>query len=1405
MPLYDPTPEEQEWYDEQMRSDMLRNISRPPRIDASFTEAGMTYATTDYGSAASYAINRAAFASGYPIPSEYTRRVSSYGQSTMPYRPVMYYTDMDRAQALEAAGRPAGQFEIPGEMQRFRGGTPPPAEGMTRFYKGYYEPTPVTADTPPEQVLRQEYLRSEASRQPYVQHAQTSTDRVVQSLRAGLHENAQATHQTSTDRIVQDLRSGLFGEAGVGAGAGGGSIGGGGRGTGGPGFIGPNEPEMNRGAADTFGQQMARGLQNIQKLTGLPQLSQTLGQMQLTTPRTADVLGARFVSPEDPSQITVPGSQVSDVQQRIFNEFSQAGRVYQNLPPQSRYMSMSSRMYNVTRDIGKEMETQAKALETAGSPEQAQAVRELKTRVTVLSKDLLQSGMNALTEGVSRELAGDLGINPQQMNIQQFSGMLQGAGAAGQVGPVGVGQIAQQVASIGGIGQVAAQGATFQYTTPSGVQGAIQVPPGGQVPGGGGGGGGGGRGGIWGGDLGSLMYGGYIARRFWSYTGAPVMRAMEGYVGAQAGIAPMMTGQIPTEGPGAYVADQERGQYALGEAAYNLIGGPLQASNQALQNPFVADVAAGSGLLGGAALSARIMGGALSSTLGQTIGARLGTGALGRIGGSLSGIAAPALGVASSIAGGFSVGGGVANWAIPIMYPGMETNYNTLTAMQGTFQRIGQATAIASVGAAGALGFGEQAGAHLQNVMQNTAYGRFLSQDYTGAAGIEENRQLEALMEATGLSQQQLPQLMAPIQGLTGQTGIGGVNARLAAQVAQAGARGIGPSAALSGAAGYAEALGHLPGQGAFGTAMERYGAASLEEQARMSQEAQSAAGRGAQIREFIGRDVIGDVPLNQMMRGLTGQQANLLAGGVGRLTYAGMGQRMAGTYMASLSQALASGAMTQYQAQGATTLGAMFQEAGAGMAPTFGAMQWAQGATADQIGIATAAYGGNLQSLSYGANIGMFNQGFALSDLAGRPMWDVNLGQGIANLNQLGSGMVAQGAGMDQMNGGVALGQFKPFQNIQDIQGLRMAGFGLGTAMGQVLGVSGTMQSFFDQNPDAGLMDYQQEHANRMYGFQQAGIGIGMQKIALQRQFMYGGGDWRQPTAGSLWGIEDRMRSLQWQGQQASMQFSLESMDVQNQFAQRQEGIQFQRMGAQQDMQRWGFGFQRAGMDLQRQWTMQDRQYQDQMRGLSTGWSLEDFDEQIRMSGGRQRRQLVRQRERFVTQTNLEDEQTEKQRERQEEMWAREDEQFEKRREYAETLMELDNQQFELSVERRTELYEMNREDLERRIELAEKLHELQEEQIQKQREFQIAQLDLSEKALGIQAASAAAQKEYNDDMLDLYEGTLQPSSDAIQNIANNERAMLTFIDLLDTMSNINTYKLSALNHTIRLIQSTE
>ena len=266
------------------------------------------------------------------------------------------------------------------------------------------------------------------------------------------------------------------------------------------------------------------------------------------------------------------------------------------------------------------------------------------------------------------------------------------------------------------------------------------------------------------------------------------------------------------------------------------------------------------------------------------------------------------------------------------------------------------------------------------------------------------------------------------------------------------------------------------------------------------------------------------------------------------------------------------------------------------------------------------------------------------------------------------------------------------------------------------------------------------------------AGIGVQLKGIALQENYLWGandGGTWDNPAQGSMWNLQDQMTKLNHQSTMADFASNKWRMETGNEFSIRQEDISQQRMETSQNFQRWNSGFTQAGQQMQRGWTQQDWQYQDTMNSLQFGWNMEDIDEGIRTSTGRQRKQLIRQKERASLTQNLEGEQTDKSRERQQEMWSREDERYAKQTQYSEDLMDLDEKQFDLSKEQRQTMYEFERRELARKMDDYLKQKKLQDQIQDKQREYQYEQLQLQKESAGIQAAAAKAQKDYNDAML--------------------------------------------------------
>jgi len=296
----------------------------------------------------------------------------------------------------------------------------------------------------------------------------------------------------------------------------------------------------------------------------------------------------------------------------------------------------------------------------------------------------------------------------------------------------------------------------------------------------------------------------------------------------------------------------------------------------------------------------------------------------------------------------------------------------------------------------------------------------------------------------------------------------------------------------------------------------------------------------------------------------------------------------------------------------------------------------------------------------------------------------------------------------------------------------------------GQFLGTD--RQSWIDAWLQGGTRGLMQQYRTESLDRSLASIGVAQAGISLQRNFLWGanqGGSWQSPAPDSIWGIQDAIEAIQHQSRLASFSFSLERMDTANTFGQRQETLSAERMAVSHDYQRWSASFNLQGFQAQREFSRDQFAYQDQMRGLNFGWQMEDMDEAIRMSTGRQRRQLVKQRDRTAISHNLEDQNIDDQRSFQERQWAREEERFKKQEEYANKIMDNEKRNFDLQVEQRQTLYDMDRSDLQRRLSEYERTHELEEKLRDKQREFTARQLDLQAASLGIQAEEIKAQKD--------------------------------------------------------------
>lgn len=289
--------------------------------------------------------------------------------------------------------------------------------------------------------------------------------------------------------------------------------------------------------------------------------------------------------------------------------------------------------------------------------------------------------------------------------------------------------------------------------------------------------------------------------------------------------------------------------------------------------------------------------------------------------------------------------------------------------------------------------------------------------------------------------------------------------------------------------------------------------------------------------------------------------------------------------------------------------------------------------------------------------------------------------------------------------------------------------------------------QGYYQAWADGGLSGAQSFMQSQMADLQMASAGIALKQLNLNRQFYWGSGSWDKPAQGSMWWYEDQMRALQHESTMANFASSEAMMSQQHWYSTKSSQLQGQRMEASHDYNRWMMDFQKTMSTLKQGWTREDWAYQDTMRSLSFSWGLEDVNEAIRGTTGRDRRNLIRQRDRMTTQHNLENEQIDTQRDRQEQLWAMEEEQFEKRKEYQETLMELDVETFELNKRHQNTMYALQLEDFERRKQEYEEQRKLSEEMNELQREHQAEQMELQEQSIGLQAASAALQKQMAED----------------------------------------------------------
>jgi hypothetical protein len=523
----------------------------------------------------------------------------------------------------------------------------------------------------------------------------------------------------------------------------------------------------------------------------------------------------------------------------------------------------------------------------------------------------------------------------------------------------------------------------------------------------------------------------------------------------------------------------------------------------------------------------------------------------------------------------------------------------------------------------------------------------------------------------------------------------------------------------------YAQQTGNVEGTFGFEGALNQYkNTAGVSQRSQLAWEGQLAAQYGGQLQAFSNIQGYGEKIADKYgidTQAEAGPAASFMRAG----ELYGMNDQGQGL-MAGLSQAI--GMMHGQQqaalaAPGLQILGAAgFNPMGAGMAIANGNM------TNDQVGLFSKIAGGDLGAMSW-ASYQTGDLSARFMDRSGNPMIQSSGTSAMSTMRAWQQGVIHPQTG-------------------EMFRATSLAKINLSSTAAFTGTNNAEINQAFEENGTYGM----QLLANQwQYDAQVKSAGIAGAGVALQQQYYWGaqnGGTYDHPAPGSYWNLEDQMTGLQRKATSADFSEQYTRMQMGNKYAVAREENQWERMTASQNYNTWQMNDSRASQLQQRSWTQQDWQFQDQTHALQVGWQMQDFDEAIRYSSGRERRDLIKQRDRSVISNNLNEMQKDTTRERQGEVWAKEDERFEKQKEYQNELNKLDIESFELNKSQRVETLALDQQSWARKKKEWEEQSKIEDQMRALSRKFQADQMDLQMASIGLQVEQAKKQKEINDAM---------------------------------------------------------
>jgi len=510
----------------------------------------------------------------------------------------------------------------------------------------------------------------------------------------------------------------------------------------------------------------------------------------------------------------------------------------------------------------------------------------------------------------------------------------------------------------------------------------------------------------------------------------------------------------------------------------------------------------------------------------------------------------------------------------------------------------------------------------------------------------------------------------------------------------------------------YAASLGYIPGTSAFNSAMDSimYGTSSLQERHEMERQGLTYSQYGSQFQSYLGlneketsRYLIKEGEDGSAWYGM----AEMYAGPAIAERYNIDNQQKAGKVMSLWSAFQEYGNLDLASADTLAMYSTQMSGAQASLASSF--VQQAGRYGGDMLDVAGLFAGRNLT----GQQMDMA-QAFINGDIQGMSFYSQQMNiPGFSFFDKSGNSII-------ETNGAMALETMNHQQ---------------GSETGMYDFTGSNNQKINDAFAKGGIREVEKLAREDAYNSQIASLGVQASQIALSEQYI-----------AQMNPLEDAQRELGYKSTYANFADQEARLRIREKYATSDENRNEARMNLSHGFNMWQMDFNYNSSLMQRGWAQEDWQYQDTNRSMSFGWQMEDINEAIRFSSGRERRQLIRQRERAITSHSLEDNQIEKTRNRQEEMWAQEDERYEKNRQYNVELMKLDKEAFSESKSQREELMKLDWQALERNRKEFEERKTIELEMVTIQREHQLKQIELQKAALGIQMDNITKQKEYAD-----------------------------------------------------------